>query len=289
MRIENSRATPPVQLAQTTNPTKTIAAPKTTDVIASAQVGVGTLIALAGKDSSESLVKGTKNAVGGVFKNIAEAFSDFAKALASFFSGKFIDGLKQLGIGLLKLFVQTPIDALLMAGGSAISAIQTAIGLEAKGRELNSAEKDYLRKIFGVSVNLDSVRLKFGSAGVASTNNRPFVLGDTIYFKDADPKDPKYPALLAHEMTHVWQHQNGGTDYLSEALVSQWRGKAYNIEGSVPQTPWQQLEPEQQATLIEEAAKQGYFLRQPVRIGGKDVTSYVDRAVAQLRAGKGAP
>jgi hypothetical protein len=71
-----------------------------------------------------------------------------------------------------------------------------------------------------------------------------------------------YYATLVHEICHVWQLQNGGTDYLSKSLWWQYRlgGDAYNWRRSVPATAWSDLESEQQAAFLEDAIRgRGFF------------------------------
>jgi hypothetical protein len=65
---------------------------------------------------------------------------------------------------------------------------------------------------------------------------------------------PVAPGLLVHELTHVWQYQHGGPDYLSKALWAQLVGDGYDWrKGLDAGKPWEALNPEQQAALLEEA------------------------------------
>lgn len=106
--------------------------------------------------------------------------------------------------------------------------------------------------------------------------------------------------LLVHEVAHVWQYQNGGTDYMSEALYSQAYGKGYNWAMSVPDTLWKELEPEQQAEFLESAYRYGAFDPDSPRYGrfssrveGSnrpiDLTPYLQTALQEVHAGRGAP
>lgn len=235
-------------------------------------------------DAGRSLTMGAYNTATGVVRNVVEGAGTFAGGLGKVLTGDFKEGFKDMGMGLLKTFVQTPVDAVLLGAGKAVSAVQTLIGLEPPGRRLTDTELADLKKIYGDSIDWDQVRIKEGSAGLFSLNDRPFVHGNTIYMKDVQDS-----AILAHEMAHVWQHQNGGSDYMSEALWSQEKGHGYDWQASVPGTPWAQLEPEQQAELIEDAYNAGYFDSGTFTHGGQDLTSYMDAAMRQLRAGEGAP
>ena len=72
------------------------------------------------------------------------------------------------------------------------------------------------------------------------------------------------PALLVHEMAHVWQGRNSwfALSYVVESVVSQgvsaWRGAgtggAYTY---APGRPWGSYNPEQQASIIEDWYKSG--------------------------------
>ena len=114
-------------------------------------------------------------------------------------------------------------------------------------------------------------------------------------------KDHKItPELLIHEVAHVWQSQHGGADYMTEALWSQQYGHGYDWQASVPQTPWERLEPEQQAELLETVYGSGYFdpnssnygrFRYDVDGDGQkeDLTAYVEDCLRKVGAGVGAP
>ena len=158
------------------------------------------------------------------------------------------------------------------------------------GRKLSGAEIASLQKVYGNSIDYSGVRIKEGDAGLLSLGGRPFTHGDTVYV----PKGalPLSNDTLIHELAHVWQYQHGGSDYLSEALVAQTLGEGYDwMKGVDEGKSWSQLNPEQQAELIETANRSGFF-EGPGRTfvyGGKDYTAYLNRAVAELRAGRGAP
>ena len=106
------------------------------------------------------------------------------------------------------------------------------------------------------------------------------------------------PELLIHEMAHVWQHQNGGSDYMSEALWSQEYGHGYDWQASVPGTAWEDLEPEQQAELLEDAYDYGFFTPSDPNFGTfratidgveVDLTDYMNDVLSKVRSGAGAP
>jgi hypothetical protein len=246
-------------------------------------------------DVIDTVVTGVRDGIAGVGRNVAEAVESFFRGFASFVSGKSEQGLKEMGGAALRL-LQTPVDAALLVGGSAISAAQTFIGLEPVARKLSAGEAATLRHMFGDSIDLSRVRIKEGNAGLLSLPNRPFTLGNTIY-----SKDKLTPDVLAHEMTHVWQHQSGGDDYLSEALLAQLLPKGLSsgyhwAEDSVS-TPWSQLNPEQQGQFIQDATNAGAFNNSPPRFEElpldypctlDDLNHYLDLALLEIRQGHGA-
>ena len=124
-------------------------------------------------------------------------------------------------------------------------------------------------------------------------------------------------------MAHVWQNQNGGTDYMTEALGGQYLGDGYNFgKGLAEGKRFADLNPEQQAELLEKAWESGFvtstdpnrrFLvrvtdpdsdhgfefqmvsgndpryAQLVAAGYGDYTGVVSGALDQVRRGDGAP
>lgn len=271
------------------------------DGVVSAFVGVGRNVIEGGGDILSGLAKPF---TGNYLDNILRG--DFKGALSEF-GQNLVDGAKQFGTGLLKTFVQTPVDAVITVGGRVIGALQTLVGLEPVGRELTPAEISELQKVYGDTVDFSNVRIKEGNIGLFGLGGAPFTHGDTIYIPNGylpDPSDPNYAQarreLLVHEMGHVWQHQNGGTDYMSESLLNQLLGNiqtgsrngAYDFERGIKEgKSWAELNPEQQAHLIEDAYAQGLFDDPNARFvyNGNDYTDYARTAMNEMRAGKGAP
>lgn len=151
---------------------------------------------------SRTLILGAWETGTGAARNIVEGIGTIFGGIGKLFSGDWKGFFKDLGSGLLKIFIQTPIDALLLGSGTAIGAIQTLIYVETLGRKLNPRERDELYRVFRDSVDYERVRLKMGRSGVYGlVNDRPFTLGNTIYMKDTSGLE--FLPTLVHEMVHV--------------------------------------------------------------------------------------
>lgn len=277
------------------NPFKAIgkAAKAVGNAIGSAAKAVGNVVkeaAVRVGDGVRSLATGVVSTVVGAVRNVAEGIGTFAGGVGKLFTGKFKEGFQQMGLGLVKTFLQTPADAVLMMGGRALSAVQTLIGVEPPGRKLSADEIATLRQVYGDSIDYSQIRLKEGNSGLFSTTGRAFTHGNTIYI----PKEnlPLTKDLLVHEAAHVWQHQNGGTDYMSEALWAQYLGDGYDFEKALKEgKSWSQMNPEQQGEFLQQAQLSGFFdgPGRRFRYNGTDYTEQLNEALRQVRAGKGAP
>jgi hypothetical protein len=109
--------------------------------------------------------------------------------------------------------------------------------------------------------------------------------------------------LKIYETVHVWQNQNGGTDYMLEAIHAQLTvGYGYEDDILVKKRTWYLLNPEQQGQLIQDAYTYGFLQNglpngkwmQPQPGGGTrhraDFEQYFvsQNILGQLRAGQGA-
>ncbi len=236
---------------------------------------------------------------------LGKLFSGDFKGAWEDFKNNVTDGAKQIGNGLAQTLVQGPLDTIVVGLQNAVSAIQTATGLEPAGRGLTEAETAELRKVYGNSIDLSNIRIKEGNIGL---NNflAPHTIGNTIYIPQGwlDKNSPNYNKerneLLVHEVAHSWQYQNGGTDYIGASIANQLKGvlsggdrnAAYDFQTPISEgKSWTQLNPEQQAHLIETAYARGLFDNPNARFtldNGTDVTNYVRDAIQQMLNGKGA-
>ncbi len=225
------------------------------------------------------------------------------------------EGAGQLIKGNLKAGAQTLGDAILFDGLKIISGWQTLLGFESAGRLLTPAEAAILKNVFGGSVELGAIRIKTGYSGVFSAgedngfkftdNQRAITIGNTIYMKNAVEGSAGWDSTLVHETTHVWQFQNGGTDYMGEAVHAQFTaGYGYADDIVNKKKNWRMLNPEQQAQVIQDAHDNGYFKNggwsnaKPVYYTSQNQTqaqiqpqfmiNYLNQLMPQLRAGQGA-
>jgi hypothetical protein len=228
---------------------------------------------------------------------LAKLFTgDFSGAWEDF-KGNVGNGLKDIGNGLVQAVIQGPVDTLAVILQNGVSAIQTAVGLEPAGRGLTDAETAELRSVYGDSMDYSAIRIKEGNIGL---NNlmAPHTVGNTIYLPKDSYKD-EGTRLLVHEAAHSWQYQNGGTDYIGASLYNQAlgalsssRNEAYEFDASIKAgKSWSELNPEQQASVIDTAYSRGLFNnpnQQFLLDDGTDATAFVRDAIEQVRKGKGA-
>ncbi|NTX54604.1 hypothetical protein [Myxococcus sp. CA039A] len=97
-------------------------------------------------DGVGGLVTGAVEATVGTLRNTVESVRTVLGGLGNIFTGRFREGFTQLGAGLVKA-VQTPLDATLVMGGRAISAVQTLLGIEPVRRSLTDDEVAALREV----------------------------------------------------------------------------------------------------------------------------------------------
>ncbi|MBZ4411935.1 DUF4157 domain-containing protein [Myxococcus sp. XM-1-1-1] len=246
-------------------------------------------------DAGWGLLTGALSAVRGLVLGLVVVLSGVVRGLVALVLGRRREGWFQLRRGLVRV-AQLPVDAVLMMAGRLVSAVQVLLGLEPVGRRLTGFEVSLLRPVFGTSLDYAAVRVKEGPVGVLGIPGRAFVHGDTVFIPPRS--GPTDAALLAHELTHVWQHQHGGTAYLSAALAAQFWGDGYDWRKGVQAgLRWEELNPEQQAQLVEDATVSGLVhpgqaaLSQRVRLKGwtEAALPVLDEALASLRAGRGAP
>jgi hypothetical protein len=177
---------------------------------------------------------------------------------------------------------------------------------DAGKRPLTPVELQKLQRVFGGGLTYGPVCLVRLSRFVTTLNgSRAFVTGNTVNLPESDYlalQSGRSFSLLVHELTHVWQFQRKGWGYVAESLWAQSFGDGYDYAKALRQgTPWRKMNPEQQAQMIEDAFKSGYFDAEGARFGlrrglaalirngetpGTDFTDYTSvlvTALAELR------
>lgn len=203
--------------------------------------------------------------------------SDIERAVKLAADGRWGDAVGQLG----KAFVNIPariggtvMDIGLRGLQGVASAGQTAIGLEPPARGLNPDERKYLEAIYGDSIDYDVIRVKQG--GPLNNAMTAHTVGNTVYMPekfniDGGGQGDNFNAdgtltaqgldTLGHEVGHVWQNQNGGGDYIHNALGSQLlaaldsgdRDDAYDWRGALGDgQTFETMNEEQRAKAMED-------------------------------------
>jgi hypothetical protein len=186
------------------------------------QTGVETSFAI-GRDAFRILPDAVIGFVGDVERSVKLAIKGDWGAAA-----------KQFGLA----FVNTPgrvfgpmVDMVATALRGGASVVLTAVDAEPPARKLNEDEIRYLKTIYGDSIDYGLIRVKPGGP----LNDTARTVGNTIYMED-DHFNPDGTLTaeglktLGHEAGHVWQNQNGGGDYIHNALGSQAAAKVFSSD-----------------------------------------------------------
>jgi hypothetical protein len=212
-----------------------------------------------GEREAQSLVQ--RGATGGAALRAAPRRSGGVRVQRSLLGAGIGGLLGGVALGLL--------GGLLGPAGAVIGAIVGTVGGAILGdlatrrtRSLAQPERDYLWDIYRDSVDYGKVtitRNSIASTGAARTLGNTINLqnehfkGDTMELSDAGLR------VLAHEMGHVWQYQNGGLAYIPSSLIPQItafvrgesRNAAYDWRQAAAKTlPWHEWNAEQQAECI---------------------------------------
>lgn len=133
-------------------------------------------------------------------------------------------------------------------------------------RALSRDERRHGQELFGDSIDFDVVSIRRGSvlsvAAACVTGNRinlhrMHFQGDTMELSERGRR------VLIHELTHVWQYQNGGLAYVGSSLRAQCfgvarrgrRSAAYDWRAMVNAgVPWERWNAEQQAEAMGDCA-----------------------------------
>lgn len=170
-----------------------------------------------------------------------------------------------------------------------------------KSRPLYAREIEYLKKIFGPSLDYNKIRitrdhwLSYGSTRVTGNtiNFTSFYAGEPLFEDVAgEPLTRAGLDLLGHEAMHVWQYQNGGWAYAADALFKQAAGyystgsrnTAYDWQTAIEwDIPWNKWGPEQQAQAIDD-----WNLASRKHKPDKELIQKLHPFVVKVRQGEGA-
>jgi hypothetical protein len=152
------------------------------------------------------------------------------------------------------------------AGSFTLGGCVSAGGLP--GRPLTPGETDMARSVFGDSVDYSKVHIYNGAPKVAgifrltetglsaiTPNGDIYIVEKDAQLGDLSQSSPAKRKLLIHEMTHVWQHQQG-KNVEREAVFLFFKSGfkydkayAYDINGK---QKFESLNVEQQAQMVED-------------------------------------
>ena len=233
---------------------------------------------------------------------IAVFSSDHYEGFKALLNGDFVGAFKNFGMAYVHAGgrgLGGAVDVTMRLAASIASAAGTLIGLEPPSRGLTDDERALFEGFYGNSMDMDLVRIKRGGL---VTIGAPKTVGNTIYLSDNcfdanGDLNKRGLGTLAHEMGHVWQNQNGGGDYIHQALGHQAvaaikygsRNEAYAWRDAMDQgKQFSELNPEQQASIIERITalmNQGRFSRSCIP---GDQWAFFQAALSSIRAGNGA-
>lgn len=126
-------------------------------------------------------------------------------------------------------------------------------------RRLTAAEVRIAREVFGDSLNLDNVRLLDGGIA-ADFSGGAVTIHDAVVFPEAvlsgNTTNKDFQAWLVHELTHVWQYQNGKSiaDLIPAAATKDYEygGTPALRDALATGKTFDQFSTEQQADIVAE-------------------------------------
>jgi hypothetical protein len=220
-----------------------------------------------------AVIKGALGIVGGVIGGLIRIVG----GILSLDGDLILEGLGDIGSSIA--------GAEIVIIGKFVSLVQHFFLLQAKERKLTDDEIRDLKRVFRDSLAYYNIRLIEGCSGLYGINGRAFVLGNTIYLKDNDVGSD--PGLLVHECTHVWQYQNLGARYSSDALYAQaFVDDEYSWEAEVNRgnEEWVDFNMEAQGAFLEDVYNHGLLLARGTTIGtGKGVFYDADSSMTRGR------
>lgn len=202
------------------------------------------------------IVKGVLAVVGAVIKGTFGIIAGIVGGLIKIVGGIFTGQGGMIVEGLLDI-VSPIIGTIVVVVGKVVALVQSVFYAQGFERPLTDGEKAELTRVFKTSLNYYVIRLVTGHSGLFGLSSRAFTLGNTIYMKtDSFPTD-----LLVHETTHVWQYQQTGDRYASDAIGAQWfLADAYDWRREIDvrgKDDWSDFNNEAQAEFLQDLWRLG--------------------------------
>jgi hypothetical protein len=200
----------------------------------------------------------------GFMKDVGEALKHWAR-------GDIGGGFERFGLAFVNPFKEaagTVVDDAMIIGQAGGNVVGNVLGLHEPSRGLSKPERDYLKSVYGDSLNVEDIRIHKGNL-THDLGMAPHTVGNDIYlpddcFNDDGTLNEKGRLTLVHEAFHVYQAQHGGNDYIHEALLTQAEGivgkgdrnTGYDWSDALRSgKPFSEWNPEQQAEFIESMAR----------------------------------
>jgi hypothetical protein len=228
-----------------------------------------------GADSVRSIANGAIDVARNTFRLPFEVgvgfMKDIGESLRYFGRGDFGEGFERFGLAFVNPFKRVGgavVDNVMIVGQAAGNVFGNVFGVHEPSRGLSKSEREYLRNVYGDSINLEDIRIHKGNL----TNQMGMAahcVGNDIYLPDEGPDNcfnadgslnEKGLQTLMHEAGHVYQAQHGGNDYIHEALLSNAKGMVDSgnrnaaYDWTVPfreGKPFNEWNPEAQAEFLE--------------------------------------
>ena len=185
-----------------------------------------------------------------------------------------------------------------------VSSIQTLVGANRRPR-IDESEIAELRRVYGDSIDYSQIRVKEGNLGLAN-GLAPHTIGNTIYIPEGWLNPNSQIIKPTETNCSRTKPRTSGNIKTAERITSANRSgisskAGFPAEAATPHTitakpltrgkSWADLNPEQQADLMEESYRDGLFNNPNARLvyNGTDYTDFARTAIAEMRAGHGAP
>jgi len=130
------------------------------------------------------------------------------------------------------LVVRFPLQFMLTIVSLLLNALASLINntvLTSNERSLSAQEIQYLKPIFGKTLNYHAIRIQSGGIKEKMRIAPQAVAGDIFLravwgspiFNSDQSLTPSGLRLLGHEACHVWQYQHHGAGYIGDSLITQ--------------------------------------------------------------------